>query len=239
MADAPTFRRVLLKLSGEALMGEKSFGLDGDVLGAVADEIKEVYGLGIQMSIVIGGGNIIRGVAASRRGIDRVTGDHMGMLGTVINALALQDALEKRDVTTRVQTAIEIREVAEQFIRRRAIRHLEKNRVVIFAAGTGNPFFTTDSAAALRASEVKSEVLLKATSVPGIYDADPRQDPNAKLLPEVTYQQVLERNLKFMDAAAISLCRENQIPIVLFDMTVPGNIYRVVSGESVGSVVRG
>jgi len=238
MADSPAYERVLLKLSGEALMGDKSFGLDGDVLGAIADELERVYRLGIQMSIVIGGGNIIRGVAASQRGIDRVTGDHMGMLGTVINALALQDALEKRDVNTRVQTAIEIRDVAEQFIRRRAIRHLEKNRVVIFAAGTGNPFFTTDSAAALRASEVKSQVLLKATSVPGIYDADPRLDPDAQLLPEVTYQQVLEKNLKFMDAAAISLCRENAIPIVLFDMTQTGNIYRVVCGERVGSVVR-
>lgn len=239
MADSPTFKRVLLKLSGEALMGEESFGLDGDVLGAIADELRDVHSLGLQMSIVIGGGNIIRGVTASRGGIDRVTGDHMGMLGTVINALALQDALEKRDVTTRVQTAIEIRDVAEQFIRRRAIRHLEKNRVVIFAAGTGNPFFTTDSAAALRASEVKSEVLLKATSVPGIYNADPRLEPDAELLPEVTYQQVLERNLRFMDAAAISLCRENSIPIVLFDMTQAGNIYRVVCGESVGSIVRG
>lgn len=238
MADTPAYRRILLKLSGEALMGEKSFGLDGEVLGAIADELKEVCDLDIQMSIVIGGGNIIRGVAASRRGIDRVTGDHMGMLGTVINALALQDALEKRDVDTRVQTAIEIRDVAEQFIRRRAIRHLEKGRVVIFAAGTGNPFFTTDSAAALRASEVKAEVLLKATGVEGIYSADPRRDPDAKLLPEVTYQQVLERNLKFMDAAAISLCRENDIPIVLFDLKRRGNIYRVVCGEEVGSVVR-
>ena len=239
VCGTPAYRRVLLKLSGEALMGEKSFGLDGDVLGAIADEIKEVCGLGIEMSIVIGGGNIIRGVAASRRGIDRVTGDHMGMLGTVINALALQDALEKRDVDTRVQTAIEIRDVAEQFIRRRAMRHLEKGRTVIFAAGTGNPFFTTDSAAALRASEVKAEVLLKATGVEGIYSADPRQDPEAQLLPEVTYQQVLERNLKFMDAAAISLCRENHIPIVLFDLKRPGNIYRVVCGDNVGSVVRG
>ncbi len=238
MADSPAYRRVLLKLSGEALMGEKSFGLDGNVLGAIADELKEVCNLGIELSIVIGGGNIIRGVAASQRGIDRVTGDHMGMLGTVINALALQDALEKRDVDTRVQTAIEIRDVAEQFIRRRAVRHLEKGRVVIFAAGTGNPFFTTDSAAALRASEVKAEVLLKATSVEGIYSADPRQDPDAQLLPEVTYQQVLERNLKFMDAAAISLCRENHIPIVLFDLNRRGNIYRVVCGENVGSVVR-
>ncbi|MCP3960523.1 MAG: UMP kinase [bacterium] len=239
MADKPAYRRVLLKLSGEALMGSQSFGLDEEVLGAIADEIGEVSALGVEISIVIGGGNIIRGVAASRRGIDRVTGDHMGMLGTVINALALQDALEQRDVTTRVQTAIEIREVAEQFIRRRAIRHLEKGRIVIFAAGTGNPFFTTDSAAALRASEVKAEVLLKATGVEGIYDSDPRLNPNARPLREVTYQEVLERNLKFMDAAAISLCRENEIPIVLFDLNRRGNIHRVVCGEDVGSVVRG
>ena len=239
MADTSVYRRVLLKLSGEALMGKQSFGLDEEVLGAIADQIGEVCGLGVEMSIVIGGGNIIRGVAASQRGIDRVTADHMGMLGTVINALALQDALEKREITTRVQTAIEIREVAEQFVRRRAIRHLEKGRVVIFAAGTGNPFFTTDSAAALRASEVKAEVVLKATGVAGIYSSDPRQDPDAQLLPEVTYQQVLERNLKFMDAAAISLCRENDIPIILFDLNRRGNIYRVVCGEKIGSVVRG
>ncbi len=238
MADTPAYRRVLLKLSGEALMGETSFGLDGEVVGSIADELRRVCSLGIELSIVIGGGNIIRGLAASRDGIDRVTGDHMGMLGTVINALALQDALEKRDVVTRVQTAIEIREVAEQFIRRRAMRHLEKGRVVIFAAGTGNPFFTTDSAAALRASEVKAEVLLKATSVEGIYSADPKLDPDARLLEEVSYQQVLEQNLKFMDAAAISLCRENDIPIVLFDLKRRGNIYRVVCGETVGSVVR-
>ena len=238
MADTPAYRRVLLKLSGEALMGETSFGLDGEVVGSIADELRRVCSLGIELSIVIGGGNIIRGLAASQAGIDRVTGDHMGMLGTVINALALQDALEKRDVVTRVQTAIEIREVAEQFIRRRAMRHLEKGRVVIFAAGTGNPFFTTDSAAALRASEVKAEVLLKATSVEGIYSADPKLDPDARLLPEVSYQQVLEQNLKFMDAAAISLCRENDIPIVLFDLKRRGNIHRVVCGENVGSVVR-
>lgn len=236
--DGAAYRRVLLKLSGEALMGSKSFGLDEAVLGGIADELREVVRLGVELAIVIGGGNIIRGVAASDRGIERVTGDHMGMLGTVINALALQDALEKRQVTTRVQTAIEIREVAEQFIRRRAIRHLEKGRAVIFAAGTGNPFFTTDSAAALRASEVKAEVVLKATKVEGIYSADPKVDPNAKRLPSLTYQQVLEQNLQFMDAAAISLCRENRIPIVLFDLTTPGNILRVVRGESVGSVVR-
>ena len=232
------YGRVLLKLSGEALMGRQSFGLDEKVVGDIADEIRDVHRLGVGLAIVIGGGNIIRGVAASEAGIERVTGDHMGMLGTVINALALQDALEKRGVTTRVQTAIEIREVAESFIRRRAIRHLEKGRVVIFAAGTGNPFFTTDSAAALRASEIHAEALLKATKVSGIYTADPRRDPEAELLHEVTYQQVLERNLRFMDAAAISLCRENHIPIVLFDLGVKGNVRRVICGEQVGSVVR-
>lgn len=233
------YGRVLLKLSGEALMGHKGFGLDEHVVGQIADELEEVWKLGVQLSVVIGGGNIVRGLAVAKQGMDRVTGDHMGMLATVINSLALQDALERRGVVTRVQTAIEIREVAENFIRRRAIRHLEKGRVVIFGAGTGNPFFTTDSAAALRANEIKADVLLKATKVPGIYDSDPQQNPNARLLREVTYQQVLEQNLQFMDAAAISLCRENQIPIQLFDLTEPGNILRVLRGEKVGSFVRG
>ncbi|NJL27698.1 MAG: UMP kinase [Thermoanaerobaculia bacterium] len=231
------YRRVLLKLSGEALMGSKSFGLEPDVVRRIAGELAELYALRIELAVVIGGGNIIRGLAASEHGIDRVTGDHMGMLGTVINALALQDALEKLGVTTRVQTAIDIRDVAEPFIRRRAIRHLEKGRVVIFAAGTGNPYFTTDSAAALRANEIRADVLLKATRVTGIYTADPRLDPTASLLPSITYQQVLERNLRFMDAAAISLCRDNGVPIVLFDLTEAGNIRRVVTGEPVGSVV--
>ncbi|MCG8462729.1 MAG: UMP kinase, partial [Holophagales bacterium] len=205
----------------------------------IAEELREAWRLGAELSVVIGGGNIVRGLAVAQQGVDRVTGDHMGMLATVINALALQDALERKGVVTRVQTAIEIREVAESFIRRRAIRHLEKGRVVIFGAGTGNPFFTTDSAAALRANEIKAEVLLKATKVPGIYSADPAKDPDAELLSEVTYQQVLEQNLQFMDAAAISLCRENQIPIQLFDLTVRGNILRVLRGEKVGSFVRG
>lgn len=234
----PAYRRVLLKLSGEALMGSRPFGLDEEVVGGIADELADVCQLGVELAIVVGGGNIIRGVAASHRGIERVTGDYMGMLGTVINALALQDALEKAGVTTRVQTAIEIREVAETFIRRRAIRHLEKGRAVIFAAGTGNPFFTTDSAAALRASEIHAEVLLKATKVAGVYTADPSKDENAVHIPELSYQEVLEKDLRFMDAAAISLCRENHIPIVLFDLTERGNIRRVVLGESVGSVVR-
>ncbi len=238
MAEA-AYRRVLLKLSGEALMGSQSFGIDERVVATIADEIRDVHSLGVQVSVVVGGGNIIRGLAASHRGIDRVTGDYMGMLATVINALALQDAMEKRGVPTRVQTAIDIREVAEPFIRRRAMRHLEKNRVVIFAAGTGNPYFTTDSAAALRANEIHAEILLKATKVDGLYTADPEIDPHAVLLPEVTYQEVLEKDLKVMDTAAISLCRDNGIPIAIFNMMTAGNIRRVVCGEKVGSVVRG
>jgi uridylate kinase len=230
---------VLLKLSGEALMGSQPFGIDERVVATIADEIRDIHSLGVQVSVVVGGGNIIRGLAASHRGIDRVTGDYMGMLATVINALALQDAMEKRSVPTRVQTAIDIREVAEPFIRRRAMRHLEKNRVVIFAAGTGNPYFTTDSAAALRANEIHAEILLKATKVDGLYTADPEKDPHAVLLPEVTYQEVLEKDLKVMDTAAISLCRDNGIPIAIFNMMTAGNIRRVVCGEKVGSVVRG
>ncbi|MBZ0115056.1 MAG: UMP kinase [Thermoanaerobaculia bacterium] len=218
-------------------MGTQSFGIDEPVVARIADEVKEVYQLGVEIAVVIGGGNIIRGLAASHRGIERVTGDYMGMLATVINALALQDALEKRGVNTRVQTAIDIREVAEPFIRRRAIRHLQKGRLVIFAAGTGNPFFTTDSAAALRANEIHADVLLKGTNVAGVYDSDPKTNPEAELLPEVTYQQVLERNLKVMDAAAISLCRENDIPIVVFDLLGLGNVRRVVCGEPLGSLV--
>ncbi len=234
---SPAYSRVLLKLSGEALMGDQPFGIDERVVSTIADEIREVHGLGIELSVVIGGGNIIRGLAASHRGIERATGDYMGMLATVINALALQDALEKREVPTRVQTAIEIRAVAEPFIRRRAIRHLEKGRVVIFAAGTGNPFFTTDTAAALRANEVRAEVLLKATAVDGIYSSDPQLDPDAELLPEISYHQVLSLDLKVMDAAAISLCRDNGIPIRVFRLMTPGNIGRVVRGEAVGSTV--
>lgn len=238
MGDQPAYRRILLKLSGEALMGSQSFGIDEAVVVQIAEEIAEVHRLGVEMAIVIGGGNIIRGVAASHRGLDRVTGDHMGMLATVINALALQDALEKRQVPTRVQTAIEIRAVAEPLIRRRALRHLEKGRVVIFAAGTGNPFFTTDSAAALRANEIHAEVLLKGTRVDGVYTADPRKVPDAVLLAEVSYQQVLERDLRIMDAAAISLCRDNDLPIAIFNLAVAGNIRRVVCGEKVGSIVK-
>jgi uridylate kinase len=237
MAEEPRYRRILLKLSGEALMGGQSFGIDEATVARIADEIASVHQHGVQVAIVIGGGNIIRGLAASHRGIDRVTGDYMGMLGTVINALALQDALETRGSTTRVQTAIDIREVAEPFIRRRAIRHLEKGRIVIFAAGTGNPFFTTDSAAALRANEIHAEILLKATKVEGVFTSDPRLDPTAELLREVTYQEVLERDLKIMDAAAISLCRDNGIPIAVFNLLDAGSVRRVVLGERIGSLV--
>jgi uridylate kinase len=237
MAEEPRYRRILLKLSGEALMGGQSFGIDEATVARLADEIAAVHQLGVQLAIVLGGGNNIRGLAASHRGIDRVTGDYMGMLGTVINALALQDALETRGSTTRVQTAIDIREVAEPFIRRRAIRHLEKGRIVIFAAGTGNPFFTTDSAAALRANEIHAEILLKATKVEGVFTSDPRLDPTAELLREVTYQEVLERDLKIMDAAAISLCRDNGIPIAGFNLLDAGSVRRVVLGVRIGSLV--
>ncbi len=236
--ETSRYRRVLLKVSGEALMGSQPFGMDEAVVVAIAQEIRDIHALGVEVAVVVGGGNIIRGLAASHRGIDRVIGDYMGMLATVINALALQDALEKRGVPTRVQTAIDIREVAEPFIRRRAIRHLEKGRVVLFAAGTGNPFFTTDTAAALRANEIHAEILLKATKVDGLYDSDPEKNPDAVLLPEVTYQEVLEKNLQVMDTAAISLCRDNGIPIAIFDLMTSGNIRRVICGERVGSIVR-
>jgi uridylate kinase len=218
-------------------MGSQSFGIDAGVVAGIANEIAEVHQLGVELAIVIGGGNIIRGVAASHQGIDRVTGDNMGMLATVINALALQDALEKCNVPTRVQTAIEIRAVAEPFIRRRAMRHLEKGRVVVFAAGTGNPFFTTDTAGALRAVEIGAEVILKATKVDGIYTADPDKDPSAVKLPRVGYIEVLNRGLAVMDTTAISLCMDNKLPIVIFDLNRPGNIRRIIMGEPVGSVV--
>ncbi len=237
MGKAPLYRRVLLKLSGEALLGSQPFGIEPAMVARIADEVADVCRLGVQVAVVIGGGNIIRGVSAAEQGIDRITGDSMGMLATVINALALQDALEKRDVHTRVMTAFEVRAVAEPFIRRRAIRHLEKKRAVIFAGGTGNPFFTTDSAAALRANEIKADAILKATRVDGIYTADPKDDPAARLLPHVTYQEVLEKRLAVMDAASVALCRDNRMPIRVFNLLVPGNIRRVVLGEGVGSVV--
>jgi uridylate kinase len=236
-AAQPKYKRILLKLSGEALMGGRRTGIDADVLATIADEIGEVRQMGVQIVIVIGGGNIFRGVTAATEGIDRVAGDHMGMLATVINAIALQDALERRNVPTRVTTAITMAEVAEPFIRRRAMRHLEKGRVVICAAGTGNPFFTTDSAAALRAAELKCDIIFKATKVDGIYTADPAKDPNAQRLPHVTYQRCLADRLQVMDAAAIDLARGSSIPIYIFSLREPGNIMRALRGEDVGSIV--
>jgi uridylate kinase len=233
----PLYKRVLLKLSGEALMGEQQFGVDPAVAARIARDVREIQGLGVQTAIVIGGGNIFRGLAASARGMDRATADYMGMLATVINALALQDALEQHDVVTRVVTAIEMRAVAEPFIRRRAIRHLEKGRVVIFAAGTGNPYFTTDTAAALRAMEIKADVILKGTKVDGIYTADPMLEPDATKFPTISYLQVLERQLKVMDTTAISLCMDNKLPIVVFNLREPGNVRRVVLGEPIGTTV--
>jgi uridylate kinase len=233
----PKYKRILLKLSGEALMGGRRTGIDAETLAGIADELVEVQKMGVQMVIVIGGGNIFRGVTAATEGIDRVAGDHMGMLATVINAIALQDALERRNANTRVTTAITMSEVAEPFIRRRAIRHLEKGRIVICAAGTGNPFFTTDSAAALRASELKCDIIFKATKVDGIYTADPEKDKNAQRLPRVTYQRVLADRLQVMDAAAIDLARNSRIPIYIFSLRERGNIKRALQGEDVGSIV--
>jgi uridylate kinase len=234
---SPLYNRVLLKLSGEALMGEQQFGVDPDVATRVAQDVGDIHALGVETAIVIGGGNIFRGLAASARGMDRATADYMGMLATVINALALQDALEQLGLPTRVITAIEMRAVAEPFIRRRAIRHLEKKRVIIFAAGTGNPYFTTDTAAALRAMEIKAEVILKGTKVDGVYTADPMLDPEATKYPTISYLQVLERQLKVMDATAISLCMDNKLPIVVFNLREAGNVRRVVMGEAIGTTV--
>jgi uridylate kinase len=224
-------------LSGEALMGGESYGIDPAVATQIAKDVSEIQGMGVETAIVIGGGNIFRGVAASARGMDRATADYMGMLATVINALALQDALEQQDVVTRVVTAIEMRAVAEPFIRRRAIRHLEKGRVVVFGAGTGNPYFSTDTAAALRAMEIKADVILKATKVDGIYNADPMLHPDASRYDRISYLQVLEQRLKVMDATAISLCMDNKLPIVVFNLRTPGNIKRAISGEPIGSLV--
>ncbi len=233
----PVYRRILLKLSGEALRGNQPYGLDLETATAIAKEIREVHSLGIEVAIVIGGGNIIRGSEAIHFGIDRASADYMGMLATVINALALQTTLETLGVPTRVLTALEIRQVAEPFIRRRAIRHLEKGRVVLLAAGTGNPYFTTDSAAALRALELRADAILKATKVDGIYEADPVTHRDAQKIEELTYLNVLERGLQIMDASAISLCMDNEMPIVVFNLRVPGNIRRVIMGERVGSRV--
>jgi len=235
----PAYHRILLKLSGEALMGAQGFGVDPAVASRIAGEIHEVHQLGVQMALVIGGGNFIRGVAASRppAGIERVVADHMGMLATIINALALQDALEKLGSFTRVVTAIEMREIAEPFIRRRVIRHLEKGRIVVLAGGTGSPYFSTDTAAALRATEIKAEVILKATKVDGVYDADPEKVPGAKLYERISYLDVLSHGLAVMDTTAISMCMDNNLPIVVFNLNVPGNLKRVVLGEKVGSLV--
>ena len=226
-----TYRRVLLKISGEALMGEQNYGIDVNVARSVAEELKAVHELGVQVAVVVGGGNIFRGVSKSAGNMDRSSADYIGMLATVMNAVVLQDALEKVEVHTRVMSAIDIPQLAEPFIRRRAIRHLEKERVVIFAAGTGNPYFTTDSAAALRALEIKADIILKATKVDGVYSADPMTDTTAELFNEITYRQVLERQLRVMDASAISLCMDNNLPIVVFNMRQSGNIRRVVIGE--------
>ncbi len=231
------YHRILLKLSGEALMGKQGFGVDPAVANRIAQEVHEVHAQGLQIAVVVGGGNFIRGVAASAHGIDRVVADHMGMLATIINALALQDALERMGSQTRVVTAIEMREIAEPFIRRRVIRHLEKGRVVVLAGGTGNPYFSTDTAAALRAMEIKAEVILKATKVDGVYDADPVKFPDAKLYNQISYLEVLSRGLAVMDTTAISMCMDNSLPIVVFNLNVPGNLKRVVLGEKVGSRV--
>ncbi|MCD6525647.1 MAG: UMP kinase [Desulfuromonas sp.] len=235
----PKYQKILLKLSGEALAGKNGYGIDPEILSGIAGEIREVVNLGVQVSLVIGGGNIFRGLAASSAGMDRASADYMGMLATVMNSLALQDALEKEGVKTRVQSAIEMREIAEPYIRRRAVRHLEKGRVVIFAAGTGNPYFTTDTAASLRAMEIGAEVILKATKVDGVYNADPAKDPTAVKFDSLTYIQVLQKGLQVMDATATSLCMDNDLPILVFNLTQPGNIKRVVLGEEIGTIVKG
>jgi uridylate kinase len=233
------YKRILLKLSGEALMGNQGFGIDPHVLEDIAREIQEIHALGAEVATVIGGGNIFRGVTAANYGVDRVTADYMGMLATVMNGLALQGALEKEGVMTRLQTAIEMHQVAEPYIRRRAIRHLEKGRVVIFAGGNGNPFFTTDTTASLRAVEIGADVILKATKVDGVYNADPLLDKDAVMLPRLTYLDVLQQGLKVMDSTAITLCMDNQLPIIVFNLTVKGNIKRVLIGEQLGTVVQG
>lgn len=235
----PRYRRIILKLSGEALAGEKGFGIDLDIVNSIARQTKEVLDLGVQVAVVIGGGNFWRGAVGSHSGIDRSTADYMGMLATVINSLALQDAFEKHGIPTRVQTAIEMRQIAEPYIKRRATRHLEKNRVVIFAAGTGNPYFTTDTTAALRAAEIEADVILKATMVDGVYNADPKKDPQATRFENLDFMDVLQQRLRVMDSTATSLCMETKIPIVVFNLNEVGNIRRIVLGEKVGTIVRG
>ena len=235
--ESPFYKKILLKLSGEALMGDQEFGISSDVIASYAKQIKEIVDLGVEVSIVIGGGNIFKGISGAAQGVDRVTGDHMGMLATVINSLALQNSIEKLGVPTRVQTAIEMPKIAEPFIKRRAQRHLEKGRVVIFGAGTGNPYFTTDTAAALRAIEMGTDVVIKATKVDGIYDKDPVKFADAKKYEKVTYNEVLAKDLKVMDATAISLCRENKLPIIVFNSLIEGNLKRVIMGENIGTTV--
>lgn len=237
MSETPKYKRIMLKLSGEALAGKEGYGIDTDVLEIIAKDVKELREMGVEIGIVIGGGNIFRGLAAATHGMDRTQADYMGMLATVMNCLALQDALERLGVYTRVQSAIEIKELAEPYIRRRAVRHLEKKRVVIFAAGTGNPYFSTDTAASLRAMEVNADVIMKATKVDGVYDSDPATNKNAKLYRELTYLDVLSKNLKVMDATAISLCMDNQLPIVVFNMSRPGGTRDVVMGKPIGTLV--
>ena len=237
MDTSPRYRRILLKLSGEALIGQEEYGISSQVLGAIAAQIKDIHQLGVQTAIVIGAGNIFRGVALSATGMDRATADYMGMLATVINALALQDALEAEGIPTRVQSAITMQSICEPYIRRRAVRHLEKGRVVIFGAGTGNPYFTTDTAACLRGMEVHAEAILKATKVDGVYSGDPMTDPAATFFPYLHYDEVLAKNLRFMDATAVALCKENHLPIIVFNLTRHGNIKRVVMGEVIGTLV--
>lgn len=239
MSRKPSYKRILLKLSGEALAGRQGYGIDPDIITGVSREIREVVDLGVQLAIVIGGGNIFRGVAASSAGMDRASADYMGMLATVMNSLALQDALEKAGVITRVQSAIEMQAIAEPYIRRKAVRHLEKGRVVIFAAGTGNPFFTTDTAASLRAIEIGAEIILKATKVDGVYNVDPAKDKDAVKYDSLSYLDVLKQGLEVMDSTATSLCMDNDLPILVFDLTTSGNIKRVVCGDQIGTVVKG
>ncbi len=234
-----TYNRVLLKLSGEALMGNLGYGIDPKVVAEIAQEISDVIQQGVQLAVVVGGGNIFRGVKASAAGMDRATADYIGMIATVMNAMTLQDALERMNIPTRVLTAIAMQEVAEPYIRRRAIRHLEKGRVVIFGAGSGNPFFTTDTTAALRAAEIEAEVVFKATKVDGVYDKDPATNPDARRFTSLTYSHVLAKDLKVMDSTAIALCKDNNIPIMVFDLSVPGNIIRAINGEPVGTIVGG
>jgi uridylate kinase len=233
----PAYKRVLLKISGEALMGDHSYGINPEILALVADQIVETARLGVELAVVVGGGNIFRGVSESAKGMDRSSADYVGMLATVMNAVSLQEAIEKRGMPTRVMSAIDIQQLAEPYIRRRAMRHLEKGRVVIFAAGTGNPFFTTDTAAALRAMEIGAEILLKATKVDGVYDKDPRKHPDARRYQQVTFTDALRQDLRVMDATAFALCRDNEMGIVVFDMTTRGNIQRVVCGEPVGTTI--